>query len=63
MANKAFLARFKPSQLGSQTVIAERAEIQGDHLVFLDSRGALAALFLMEIVDSWSEIELRPSQP
>jgi hypothetical protein len=34
--------------------IAEEAEIQGDHLVLLSSTGALAALFVLEAVESWS---------
>jgi hypothetical protein len=31
-----------------------RAEIRGEHLVFLNSDGTLAALFPMEIVESWN---------
>jgi hypothetical protein len=30
--------------------------VYGEHLVFLNWRGKLAALFLMEIVESWIEI-------
>jgi hypothetical protein len=37
-------------------VHAERAQINGEHLVFLNSKGELAALFLMEIVEDWSEL-------
>jgi hypothetical protein len=39
-------------------VIAASAEIHGEHLIFLRSNGSLAALFLLEIVESWSEFEL-----
>ena len=39
-------------------MIADRAEIQGDHLVFFNSKGELAALFLMEVVESWTEFDL-----
>lgn len=56
MADKTFIVRFKRPEISTQPVIAERAEIQGDHLVLLDSKGELAALFLMEIVESWSEL-------
>jgi hypothetical protein len=35
-------------------VTAVLAEILGEHLVFLNSDGKLAALFLMEIVESWN---------
>jgi hypothetical protein len=37
-------------------VTAASAEIHGEHLVLLDSTGKLAALFLLEIVESWSEL-------
>jgi hypothetical protein len=32
------------------------AQIHGEHLVFLTSKGELAALFLLEIVEDWSEL-------
>ena len=44
--------------LTSRDRIAARAEIHGEHLVFLRSDGNLAALFVLEIVESWSEFEL-----
>jgi hypothetical protein len=59
MADKTYLVRFKPPEISTQPVVAERAEIHGEHLVFLNSKGQLAALFLMEIVESWSEVPLR----
>jgi hypothetical protein len=31
-------------------------EFYGEHLAFLNAEGKLAALFLMEIVESWNEI-------
>jgi hypothetical protein len=34
-----------------------RAEIHGEHLVFLRSDGSFAALFVLEIVESWPEVE------
>jgi hypothetical protein len=38
-------------------VIAANAEIHGEHLVFLRSDGSLAALFVLEVVGSWSEVD------
>jgi hypothetical protein len=38
-------------------VLAVRAEIQGEHLVLLNSEGKLAAIFLLEVVESWSEVK------
>ncbi len=50
-----YLVRFKPAELGIQFFTANRAEIQDEHLVFLNSKGELVALFLMEVVESWSD--------
>ena len=58
MADKLFIVRFKPPDLQPQSFRAERAEFQGEHLVLLTSTGALVAMFLSEIVESWSEIEV-----
>jgi hypothetical protein len=57
MRDKAYLIRFKRSDVGPDLVIAASAEIHGDHLIFLRSDGSPAALFVLEIVESWSEFE------
>jgi hypothetical protein len=59
MPDKTYLIRFKRTDLHSHLVISVNAEIHGDHLVFLRSDGSLAALFLLEIVESWSELTSR----
>jgi hypothetical protein len=56
MDEKTFLVRLKAPSLGLQQVVAARAEIQEDHLVFVHSDGRLAALFLLDLVESWNEI-------
>jgi hypothetical protein len=56
MADKTYFFRFKPPETGTQLVVAESAQIYGDHLVFLNAEGELAALFLREIVESWTEL-------
>jgi hypothetical protein len=61
MENKRYVVRFKPSELKTQTVIATGAETHGEHVILLDSKGKLAALFLAEAVESWSESPLLPS--
>jgi hypothetical protein len=50
MQNRTYIVRFKPPEIMMETVAAVRVEIQGEHLIFLDHRGRLAALFLMELV-------------
>jgi hypothetical protein len=58
LANKTYLVRFKPPQLGVQLVAASSAEIQGDHIALLNSNGQLAALLLLDIVESWVVVKL-----
>jgi hypothetical protein len=58
MPDKLYLIRFKGSEFSFHAVISARAEIYEEHLVFLRSDGKLAALFLLDIVESWSEFEL-----
>jgi hypothetical protein len=60
MPDKIFLVRMKAPSGALQYVCASRAEFYGEHLAFLDSEGELAALFLMEIVESWIEIASDP---
>jgi hypothetical protein len=43
-----------PSQV-TQHVFAATAEVRGNHLVFVDVKGSVAALFLRELVESWTE--------
>jgi hypothetical protein len=57
MPNKAYLVRFKKADIPPELVVAETIEFQGEHLVFLRSDGSLAALFVLEIVESWSELK------
>ena len=40
--------------------MALNVEIRGEHLVFLNSEGKLAALFLIQTVESWREIASEP---
>ncbi len=58
MSNKTYLIRFKPPEIGFGLVTAARAEIHGEHLVLLREDGSLCALFVLEIVESWSELEM-----
>jgi hypothetical protein len=55
MTDKKIVVRFKPAGLAPQVIIADRAEFHGEHIVLLDAKGQCAALFLQEVVESWSE--------
>ena len=57
MTEKTYLVRLKAPSLALQQVTASRFEIHGEHLVFVDSQGNLAALFLMELVESWNVLK------
>lgn len=58
MADTAYIVRFKWADLPPKLVIAETIELGEEHLVFIGSDGNLAALFALEIVESWSEAKL-----
>jgi hypothetical protein len=55
MSDKVYLFRFKHPELSIRPVIAASAEVHGEHIVLLNSKGKPAALFLAEVVESWSE--------
>ena len=57
MADKTYLIRLKQPQRDVYWVAAESADIQGEHLVFLNSKGKLLVLILLGIVESWTETE------
>ena len=54
MVSKTYIVRLKPPSLALQHVTASSFQIRGEHLVFVDSEGSLAALFLMDLVQSWN---------
>jgi hypothetical protein len=54
MPDKTYLLQLKPPGFSTRVVIAATAEIHGEHLVLLNSRGQLAALFVLEMVESWN---------
>jgi hypothetical protein len=56
MTDETYLVRFKPPEMSAQLVVAESALIYGDHLVFCNSKDEVAALFLLEVVESWSRL-------
>jgi hypothetical protein len=58
MADRRFLVRLKPPAMTRYLVLAQRAMIEGEHIVFSDSDGKPVAVFLMKIVESWSESDV-----
>jgi hypothetical protein len=57
MADTAYLVRFKGADPPPELLIAETIEFHEEHIVFLGSDGSLAALFVLEKVESWSEVK------
>jgi len=54
MADKRYLVSCETPEASTQSVVAASCEVCGEHLVFTNSKGELAAIFLLEIVESWS---------
>jgi hypothetical protein len=54
MPNKIFLVRLRSNTI--QLVRAITVEIHGDHLVLLTAKGKLAAVFSLDVVESWNAI-------
>jgi hypothetical protein len=54
MLEQTYLVTLMPPSRAIQQVFAATAEVRGNHLVFLDAKGNFAALFLLELVESWS---------
>jgi hypothetical protein len=52
------VVRFEGSDVSPRIVIAASVEIHGEHLVYLRLDGRLVALFMLEMVESWSEFDL-----
>jgi len=59
MPNKTYLVRLKPPSSAVQHVVAAETWILDNHLVFLDAKGDVAALFLVDLAESWDEIPSR----
>jgi hypothetical protein len=55
MPNKTFLVRLRSN--ATQQVRAAKVEVHGKHLAFLTAKGKLAAVFHLDLVESWNEIE------
>jgi hypothetical protein len=58
MSDRAYLIRFKETKFPPDLIVAVNVELHGEHVAFLRSDGTLAALLMLEIVDSWSELKL-----
>jgi hypothetical protein len=54
MVDQTYLVTLRPPSRAVQQVLAATAEVRGSHLVFMDAKGSVAALFLLELVESWS---------
>jgi hypothetical protein len=54
MVDQTYLVALKPPNRPLQQVVAATVEVHGEHLAFLTAEGKLAALFLLDIVQSWN---------
>jgi hypothetical protein len=63
MIDRTFIVRFKAGVLSPEAVVAANAEIHAEHIVLLNETGKLAALFLLELVESWTVLPLCRNLP
>jgi hypothetical protein len=54
MVDQTYLVALRPPSRAVLQVFAATADVRGSHLVFVDAKGSVAALFLRELVESWS---------
>jgi hypothetical protein len=54
MVEQTYLVTLKTPTWAIQHVVASGVEFYGDHLIFVDGKGKLAALFLSDLVQSWN---------
>lgn len=59
MPNKTYQVRLRPPSSAVQHVVAAEIRMLDNHLVFLDGKGDVAALFLVDLVESWDAIPSR----
>jgi hypothetical protein len=63
LADQTYLVTLKPPSVATQHVVASVAGVRGDHLVFVGAHGELAALFLLELVQSWEVLPALDGRP
>ena len=63
MSDKKYLVICRTPEIRTQAVVAASCEVHSEHLVLLNSKGELAAMFLLEIVESWSVAYMSKSSP
>jgi hypothetical protein len=56
MPDRTWVVFFNRPQLETQLVVAANVTVVGEHLIFTNSKGDLVGLFLLEVVDSYSEV-------
>jgi hypothetical protein len=63
MVDQTYLVRLKPQNGAIQHVAASIVEVLGGHLVFLDAERRLAAVFLLDLVESWDVLPRLDGRP
>jgi hypothetical protein len=56
MVDQTYFVAMRPPSHAIQQVFAATAEVRGNHLVFVDAKNNLAALFPLDLVESWSVV-------
>jgi hypothetical protein len=56
MVDQTYFVTMRPPSHAIQQVFAATAEVRGNHLVFVDAKNNLAALFLLDLVERWGVV-------
>jgi hypothetical protein len=62
MAARTFIVRMKAPDASIHFVVANEAFICGDQLILVDSENKLAALFVVDFVESWCQLQATDSE-
>jgi hypothetical protein len=63
MTEKRYLVSCQTPEISTQSVVAASCEVGEELLVFRNSKGELAAVFLLAIVESWSVTSISNCAP
>ncbi len=63
MMEKTYMVRFESPEISTQYMTAASAKVDGENLVFLNSIEEPVAIFQLEIVESWTVINLSKCAP
>ena len=59
MTDTTYLLKLKAPQPSVHLFVASTLEVHGDQVVLLNGRGNLVAMIVLEIIESWCEVDIQ----